>query len=263
MLALGCATATGLTGCAQASDLLDQLVGPRPDATLVELAAQTAEVAPEASAKLVEEISRLCGTHDTGHPPASCDGEAINRALAQDHGQLTPAEIPHALLTAPTPQESRALLTALAIDSLRTTQQPPQQPNQPLGEEHTEIIRTLVQWEHQAIWALDVTRAFADPSQEADIDAQLQQHESALAVLQAALPPNDAPSAAAYTDSSLSLPRGTQPADTAATAEQIRSSSTLAWQRAAVDFASSADAPADWTLWLSSQAALLGAPTPL
>lgn len=282
------ALAPAATACQPVVDYF----GPRPDATLVELA-QSAEADAEALSvadpghadlrqgqadALYAEVARLCGTQD-GQVPASCEVEhAAEKTATGDNAQDPAAVLTRARdevlgqLTSVT-AESRPLVTGQAIDlsaaanDLAAESGGPDAPeSEPAPElavdaldpEQANTARELLDWEYQQSFGLDFARAFAEPWLEPIIDARLDTHAHLTAQLQQALAATgDVPQpAAGYEPAGLELP-----AD-AASAEQfvrsLRESNAETWRAAATDEAarlSGQSASTEWRDWLIAVAA--------
>lgn len=285
------ALAPAATACQPVVDYF----GPRPDATLVELA-QSAEADAQALSAtdpghadlrqgqadaLYAEVARLCGTQD-GQVPASCEVEHAAEDSAVGEGAQDSAD-PAAVLASARDEvlgqltsvtaESRPLVTGQAIDlsaavnDLAAESGGPDAPeSEPAPElavdaldpEQADTARELLDWEYQQSFGLDFARAFAEPWLEPIIDARLNTHAHLTAQLQQALAATgDVPQpAAGYEPAGLELP-----AD-AASAEQfvrsLRESNAETWRAAATDEAarvSGQSSSTQWRDWLIAVAA--------
>lgn len=262
--------------------------GPRPDATLVELAraaeadAQALHTADPENADmrqgqadaLYAEVARLCGTQD-GKVPESCevehaaedtaDGQTATGEGAEDSAAVLTRARDAVLdqLTSVT-AESRPLVTdqaidlSAAVDSLAAeaganedseSDPAPVLAVDVLDPEQADTARELLDWEYQQSFGLDFARAFAEPWLVPIIDARLDTHAHLTAQLQQALAATgDVPQPAAGYE-----PAGLElPAD-AASAEQfvrsLRESNAETWRAAATDEAARLSGQSASTEW--------------
>ena len=245
-------------GCAPIVDYF----GPRPDPTLIELAAQAqSQGNAEHADALWAEVARTCGFAEDGTSPGSCQ---VDRDAAMAEYSTKHAE-PIDPLTAAVPVESRALIVSHAIDDAASAAPQLAEPDLMLTPAEIDQAKDLLAWEYETIWGLDTAKAFAAGDQEERIGSLIADHEQIAAWLRGLLADAkaEAPAqAAAYTATDLPLPT-----DTASSADyvtQLNARTQERWTQAATiagrDEATAAatteatDATA-WLRWLVGTAA--------
>lgn len=156
-----------------------EMLGPHPNPELSALADQAhATGRTNDAAELEAEIARLCGTHDDGTVPASCDyvPAAVEEA---DAFEVTVAAVDDV------PAESRDLIArqALALAADETAPAPVPLPV-PLSEGAAEQARALLRTEYAHLYGLEVAQAF-----HGDVETLIDAAETRITALRGVLDP--------------------------------------------------------------------------
>lgn len=229
------------------------LLGPRPNADLLELAEQAtidehvlADVAPELAAlrgeqatALYAEIERLCGRDQSGELPETCAVDTDG--LLTPETDTEPAEVVleralagHLAAGDEVPAESVDLVTIQSVE-LAGADEDTELDELPMveDEDDLEAARALLEQEFAAEYGLGVARAFIDPVRATLLDTQLQAHRERILALQAILSPTgELPLPQAGYEFSV----GPVPEDSASAAEYaaaVGRDATARWQTAA------------------------------
>lgn len=126
-----------------------EMLGPRPNPELSTLADQAHATGRAAdAAELEAEIARLCGTHEDGTVPTSCD-YAPTPVEEADAFEVTVAAVDDV------PAESRDLVARQAV-ALAAGEAAPV----PLSEAAAEQARALLRTEYAHVYGLQVAQAF-------------------------------------------------------------------------------------------------------
>lgn len=201
---------TAIAAAVSSCSLVDVL-GPRPDADLLELAEQAlkdersaAETDPELAElrgnqaeELLAEITRLCGTDPAGKLPSTCEVTEQNLDLS-DQANSPAADIPaqalSQVLTAveDVPEDSVDLLTVQAVE-LATADGDTRLPEPPVisDEEDLAAARTLLEEEYAIEYGLGVAAAFVAAGDAALLEDTLAATRERILALQLLLQPSD------------------------------------------------------------------------
>lgn len=182
------------------------VLGPRPNSDLLQLAQQAladqsghADTDPEfaqlrgtQAETLLSELSRLCGTDETGAIPETCEverGELLESGLSPSGSSDESLEQTLSAVTE-VPEESVDLLTLQAVE-LAAVDQDTELPELPtLTEEDDQAAaRDLLKQEYAAEYGLGVAVAFLDPADRPLYDAVLSSIQEHILALQLLLEP--------------------------------------------------------------------------
>ena len=150
-----------------------EMLGPRPNPELSTLADQAHATGRAAdAAELEAEIARLCGTHEDGTVPTSCD-YAPTPVEEADAFEVTVAAVDDV------PAESRDLVARQAV-ALAAGEAAPV----PLSEAAAEQARALLRTEYAHVYGLQVAQAF-----HADVETLIDAAETRITALREVLAP--------------------------------------------------------------------------
>ena len=150
-----------------------EMLGPRPNPELSTLADQAHATGRAAdAAELEAEIARLCGTHEDGTVPTSCDYTPTPVEEA-DAFEVTVAAVDDV------PAESRDLVARQAV-ALAAGEAAPV----PLSEAAAEQARALLRTEYAHVYGLQVAQAF-----HADVETLIDAAETRITALREVLAP--------------------------------------------------------------------------
>lgn len=152
---------------------LVEMLGPRPNPDLSTLADQAHATGRAAdAAELEAEIARLCGTHEDGTVPTSCD-YAPTPVEEADAFEVTVAAVDDV------PAESRDLVARQAV-ALAAGEAAPV----PLSEAAAEQARALLRTEYAHVYGLQVAQAF-----HGDVETLIDAAETRITALREVLAP--------------------------------------------------------------------------
>ncbi|HJD78129.1 MAG TPA: hypothetical protein K8V93_03855 [Corynebacterium pollutisoli] len=150
-----------------------EMLGPRPNPELSTLADQAHATGRAAdAAELEAEIARLCGTHEDGTVPTSCD-YAPTPVEEADAFEVTVAAVDDV------PAESRDLVARQAV-ALAAGEAAPV----PLSEAAAEQARALLRTEYAHVYGLQVAQAF-----HGDVETLIDAAETRITALREVLAP--------------------------------------------------------------------------
>lgn len=150
-----------------------EMLGPRPNPELSTLADQAHATGRAAdAAELEAEIARLCGTHEDGTVPTSCDYTPTPVEEA-DAFEVTVAAVDDV------PAESRDLVARQAV-ALAAGEAAPV----PLSESAAEQARALLRTEYAHVYGLQVAQAF-----HGDVETLIDAAETRITALREVLAP--------------------------------------------------------------------------
>lgn len=150
-----------------------EMLGPRPNPELSTLADQAHATGRAAdAAELEAEIARLCGTHEDGTVPTSCD-YAPTPVEQADAFEVTVAAVDDV------PAESRDLVARQAV-ALAAGEAAPV----PLSEAAAEQARALLRTEYAHVYGLQVAQAF-----HGDVETLIDAAETRITALREVLAP--------------------------------------------------------------------------
>lgn len=150
-----------------------EMLGPRPNPELSTLADQAHATGRAAdAAELEAEIARLCGTHEDGTVPTSCD-YAPTPVEEADAFEVTVAAVDDV------PAESRDLVARQAV-ALAAGEAAPA----PLSEAAAEQARALLRTEYAHVYGLQVAQAF-----HGDVETLIDAAETRITALREVLAP--------------------------------------------------------------------------
>ena len=150
-----------------------EMLGPRPNPELSTLADQAHATGRAAdAAELEAEIARLCGTHEDGTVPTSCD-YAPTPVEEADAFEVTVAAVDDV------PAESRDLVARQAV-ALAAGEPVPV----PLSEAAAEQARALLRTEYAHVYGLQVAQAF-----HGDVETLIDAAETRITALREVLAP--------------------------------------------------------------------------
>lgn len=150
-----------------------EMLGPRPNPELSTLADQAHATGRAAdAAELEAEIARLCGTHEDGTVPTSCD-YAPAPVEEADAFEVTVAAVDDV------PAESRDLVARQAV-ALAAGEAAPV----PLSEAAAEQARALLRTEYAHVYGLQVAQAF-----HGDVETLIDAAETRITALREVLAP--------------------------------------------------------------------------